>query len=388
MGALVEEKQISADSINTVLVTSSFPISGDGSEAAGSFVEDLAEELSRHGSCRVVAPGRDKDIEVKNEKLSIFRYRAPDRPLSTLKPWDPRDIVAIGSVFRAGRSATLDAVAAGPTDRIIALWALPCGLWARALSRRTGIPYTVWALGSDIWSLGKIAGLRSVIRRVLSDANSVFADGIQLAEATRRIGRCEVEFLPSTRSIDQTKARSPRAAPPYRLAFLGRWHRNKGVDLLLEALEGLDSPDWARIESFRIHGGGPLEAEVARRANALIDAGHPIQVGGYLDKASAETLIAESDWLVLPSRIESIPVIFSDAIKLHTPVVATPVGDLPELLQKHTTGILCASASAEGLQAGIRAALQSSAKTYIHGMGALSQSFSFESNIVPALLRD
>src|SRR5690606_36196482 len=41
-----------------VIVTSSFPISGDGSEAAGTFVADLAEELAKHVPIRIVAPGR------------------------------------------------------------------------------------------------------------------------------------------------------------------------------------------------------------------------------------------------------------------------------------------------------------------------------------------
>ncbi|MBK8122824.1 MAG: hypothetical protein IPK54_04560 [Dokdonella sp.] len=40
-----------------VLVTTSFPIAGDGSEAAGSFVSDLVEEVAVKTPVRVVAPG-------------------------------------------------------------------------------------------------------------------------------------------------------------------------------------------------------------------------------------------------------------------------------------------------------------------------------------------
>jgi hypothetical protein len=43
-----------------VLVSTSFPVLGDGSEAAGSFVSDLAEELAKHLPVRVVAPGTRK----------------------------------------------------------------------------------------------------------------------------------------------------------------------------------------------------------------------------------------------------------------------------------------------------------------------------------------
>ena len=61
----------------TVLVTSSYPITGDGSEAAGSFVRDLAHELARHGPCRVVAPGNQNDVENETKSLTVYRYRAP-----------------------------------------------------------------------------------------------------------------------------------------------------------------------------------------------------------------------------------------------------------------------------------------------------------------------
>ena len=58
-----------------------------------------------------------------------------------------------------------------------------------------------------------------------------YSDGIKLAEDTRRIAGREVQFLPSTRRIGRVRSEPPRAAAPYRLLFLGRWHPNKGIDL-------------------------------------------------------------------------------------------------------------------------------------------------------------
>jgi glycosyltransferase involved in cell wall biosynthesis len=121
------------------------------------------------------------------------------------------------------------------------------------------------------------------------------------------------------------------------------------VDLLLDALEQLEPADWEKIEIFRIHGGGPLAKDVRRRAAGLVNAGRPVSVGGYLDKAGAEDLIAESDWLVIPSRVESIPLIYSDALKLRCAVLATPVGDLPELIVRHRSGELAEVVSAAAL---------------------------------------
>ena len=44
------------------------------------------------------------------------------------------------------------------------------------------------------------------------------------------------------------------------------------------------------------------------------------------------------DYLLIPSRIESIPVILSDAIQLGTPVIATEVGDMPAVFEEMAIG--------------------------------------------------
>jgi len=347
-----------------VLVTSSFPMSGDGSEAAGSFVLDLANEIALQYSCRVVAPGPETCLEESGTNLKVFRFQAPERPLSTLKPWVPRDLTQIFKVLRAGQAATIKAVNAGSTKMIVALWALPSGHWARQAAKARKIPYRVWTLGSDIWSLGRIPLLRRHIAKILRDADSNYADGIQLAAETSKISGRATSFLPSSRAIDASKARISRTEPPYRFLYLGRWHRNKGVDLLLDALQQLSDSDWTRIESFSIFGGGPLDKIVQDSVSNLEKSNRPVLLGGYLEKPEAEQQIADADWLVIPSRIESIPLIFSDAMKLSTPVIAMPVGDLPELLSGNGPGLRADSATSQALARSIIAATQSQASRY------------------------
>ncbi len=339
-----------------ILISTSFPAVGDGSEAAGSFVSDLVDELALHLPVRVVAPGPADAVEWRSECIAIHRYVAPERPLSTLKPWRPSDLRWIWKVLRGGQRAVDAAVAAGPSQQILALWALPPGLWARRAAQRSGLPYAVWTLGSDIWSLGRIPLVRAVLRRVLRDADACYSDGLKLAEDTRRIAGRPVAFLPSTRKITLRNPPPPRNQPPYRLLFLGRWHPNKGIDLLLEALAMLTDADWQRIEAVEIRGGGPMEGLVRERVASLQAAGRPVELGGYLAKPDAEAAIVRADWVLIPSRIESIPVVFSDAIKLGRPVVAMPVGDLPSLIAQGT-GTLAQSVNAAKYADAIRTGL-------------------------------
>ena len=359
-----------------VLVTTSFPIQSDGSEAAGSFVSDLVEELARHVPVRVVAPGPQSTRETWGAGVDVFRYASPARPLSTLKPWKPAELLQILRVLRAGACATRRALAAGPTAHILALWVLPSGYWARAAARSNAVPYSVWALGSDIWSLGRIPGIRSVLRSVIRGATNRYADGLELGADAARISGRSFAFLPSTRRLSGRRTRPLSTSPPYRLLFLGRWHPNKGIDLLLDALALLGPDDWKRIASVEICGGGPLEPLVKIGVDALRAAARPVTLHGFLDKSAAEDAILRADYLLIPSRIESIPVVFSDAMKLECPVVSMPTGDLPALITSEPCcGVIASAISAAAFAAALSGCLCQPPAKFSKGTSARAEQF-------------
>jgi glycosyltransferase involved in cell wall biosynthesis len=317
---------------DTVLVVStSYPTVADGSEAAGGFVADFALALSHHLPVRVVGPGSTAGVD-RDGPLPVWRFAAGGRPLSLLSPARPAHWPLIVAVLASLRRQVLAADADQRVLHTLALWALPSGWAARLLLRRSAVPYSVWALGSDIWTLGRLPLVRQLLRGVCRDATATYADGLQLAADATAIGARPFEFMPSCRKLDGARATPPAAAPPYRLLFLGRWHPNKGVDLLLEALEQLHDADWSAISEVHIAGGGPLQELVQARVHALQAAGRPLRLSGFLDRAQCREAFASADRLLLPSRIESIPVVFSDALAFCVPIVSMPVGDLPGLL--------------------------------------------------------
>lgn len=358
------------------LITTSYPIAADGSEAAGSFVADLVEELAKHIEVRVVAPGPVAGIEKAGERIYIHRYAAPAKPLSTLKPWNPSDLLWASRVVRGGLQATRQA--SRGSQHIFALWALPSGEWARRIATELGIGYSVWMLGSDIWSLGKLPILRSMLKKVICQAQHAYADGLQLGEDAKVISGRTIEFLPSTRAIRLKNPPQPRSKSPYRLLFLGRWHPNKGVDLLLEALLLLDDQDWAAIESVEIQGGGPMQELVQQQIGKLQNAGRPVKLGAFLSKEEAEQAIVRNDWVLIPSRIESIPVVFSDAMKLKRPVLAMPVGDLPALIRDSHCGLLAQSVSAKDYALALQELLTSNTSDFTAGVEIQVNTFDLE----------
>ena len=150
---------------------------------------------------RVVAPGLADEVQHVNANLQIYRFSAPEQPLSTLSLFSVVDLLRILKVLRAGGKATRAAVSAGGTVHILALWALPCGYWAKSAGVRFSVPYSVWTLGSDIWSLGKIPVVRRILAGVLRNARRCYSDGYRLRDDTQRIAGRDVMFLPSTRNI-------------------------------------------------------------------------------------------------------------------------------------------------------------------------------------------
>ena len=348
------------------LITTSFPIRGDGSEAAGAFVADLVEELAKHICVHVVAPGLKTEQENWSGNVQVFRYASPSQPLSTLKPWRPSDLRAITQVLHGGMQASRRA--AQGSQHILALWALPSGEWARRAAKKLNIPYSVWMLGSDVWSFGKIPIVRSVLASVIQQALHAYADGYLLADDAKKISGRNIAFLPSTRKIGLQVYKSPREQAPYRFLFLGRWHPNKGIDLLLEALELLGEDDWVQIEVVEIQGGGSMQALVEKRIKALQEQGRSVVLGSYLDKDEAEAAIARADWLLIPSRIESIPVVFSDAMKMGRPVISMPTGDLPRLLNDEACGVLASSISSDAYMIAIQQALKSPVAPFRQGV--------------------
>lgn len=369
-----------------VLLTTSYPVDDDGSEAAGSFVVDFVMALAEKIKITVVAPGRQPSESIVSENLVVRRFQTPSLPLSSLKVYNPFHWLPIVQTLIDGKKITRQVVESGHVDHILALWVLPSGFWAKTIAQEYQIPYSTWALGSDIWSLGKIPIVKNVLKNVLLGSYLNFADGLQLKEDVTALSGRSCEFLPSTRKLNISTQKNLSEKPPYKLAFLGRWHLNKGVDLLCESLMLLKDSDWQRIEEVRICGGGPLASGVNAGVSRLKRFNRPVSLHGYLNKEEAVELLLWADYVLIPSRIESIPVIFSDAMKCGCPVVCMPVGDLPRLMEKYAVGVLASEVSGQGFATAIGHILQRSPYCSTIGLEQVSRDFNLD-HIVTDLLR-
>ena len=184
---------------HVLIITTSYPTASDGSEAAGSFVQDFAETLAtQQTKVTVLAPGTSGSDDPA-AAVQVVRYQGAGKSLSLLKIWNPSHWPAIAGILRDGARQTNRLCREHGVDHVFALWVLPCGAWARQAWRRHGITFSTWALGSDIWSLGKIPVVRHVLQKVLADSRTNFADGHLLCRDVEQLSGTRCRFLPSTR---------------------------------------------------------------------------------------------------------------------------------------------------------------------------------------------
>ena len=215
----------------------------------------------------------------------------------------------------------------------LALWALPSGIFARWINRWFGVPYVIWLLGSDVWKAPSYPFGRTLLRKVIEDSNGAYADGSELAAEAFRLSGKSIEFLPSIRRLPPPPAILPE---PVDVLFIGRYHENKAPDLLIEAFAGVHRcrPD----AKLRLHGQGTLRPHLERQVEQL-GLQDVVTVAGSLSAVEVAGALACAKVLVIPSRIESIPLILGDAMQAGVPVVATEVGDMGELVRRHKLGI-------------------------------------------------
>jgi glycosyltransferase involved in cell wall biosynthesis len=147
------------------------------------------------------------------------------------------------------------------------------------------------------------------------------------------------------RSRDEVRAELGLPPDARLIVTVSRLHPQKALHVLLEALANLPS----RVH-LAVVGEGPLESELKETAATLgvservVWLGFRDDVGDYL---------AAADVFCLSSRWEAVALAAKEAVLVDTPVVATDVGGMRELLEDGVSGRLVSKDDASALAAGL-----------------------------------
>jgi teichuronic acid biosynthesis glycosyltransferase TuaC len=257
-------------------------------------------------------------------------------------------------------------------DLIDAHYLYPDGYAAVGLGRELGLPVVVSARGSDVNRFAGFSRIRPMLQSTLAGAAQAIAVSAALRDRMVDLGAPEsrIEVIPNGVDLDtfaprdRAEARARLALPERRtLLYVGNLVPGKGVEALIDGFAcmrisaGTAGTGAGAVDvQLVIVGAGPLRAALEARAatRGIADA---VRFAGEVPHAALGDWYSAADALCLMSEREGWPNVLLEALACGTPIVATRVGGIPEIVTSERIGMLTGSEPQE-IAGAARAALE------------------------------
>lgn len=349
---------ISRMNMKICLATTSFPRwLGDGQ---GAFVWEAARAIARRGAqVRVVAmhsPGLPVHEYMEGMEVCRPRYWWPEKWESLRKEGGGlpetlrRHPLAYSQFisFIPVHTLTLARYAEG-CDLVHAHWSLSaaCACLGRPVHRR---PVIATLQGSDIFQVGRNPIGAWLTKRTLARCDRITALSRALADATVNIGMQaeRIQILPN--GVDtELFTPLPGQSRDDTILFVGSLIERKGAKYLLAAMQRV----LKQFSSYRLVliGEGPQYAMLKGLA-ASLGIAQQVSFLGFLPQDQVREQMQRARLLVLPSLEEGQGVVLLEALACGTPVVASRVDGIPEVITEDV-GTLVPPADPQALSAAV-----------------------------------
>lgn len=205
---------------------------------------------------------------------------------------------------------------------------------ALGLRRQHRIVFCPHGWSVDMQGARYVRGIAEMIERKLGDAaDSIIVISKHEYRRAMELGLSSDKVTLVESGIDRNVPVVPAAEwqdDRIRLLYAGRFDYQKGVDILLEAVEGLGDH-----LSVRLVGG--FAVSEANMPDTLPE--HIVQLG-WMDRDGVYAQMKACDVLVVPSRWEGFGLVAIEAMRMQIPVVAAAVGGLVEILGNGKYGVM------------------------------------------------
>ena len=233
-------------------------------------------------------------------------------------------------------------------DVIHVHWPLPLALFGWAAQRARPARLVTTFYGVELrWVKGALPFLKGFLAWAARRSDRVVAISNYTASELRELVDVPIEVIPYTTSlpdVDQAPAAQDGTGP---VLFVGRLVERKGVAHLIEAI--------ARLEPA----GPRLEIVGEALAQRLGVAGRVV-FRGKIPPDELQASYARAAVCVLPSVLdargdtEGLGVVLLEAMNHGTPVIASRVGGIPDIVEDGVSGLLVPPGDAEALAAAVR----------------------------------
>ena len=345
-----------------LIVTSQFPIAGEPTR--GRPILQTVRELSKVATVRVVSPVATYPRWAKPRSY-LFRAAASESPVADCDveyvTYPALPIVSRPFNGMLGATAIEPVVRRFAPDVLLAYWLYPDAWSAMRVARRLGVPLVAGARGSDIRVRDALS--RYLTRHVVAAADRllvVSADLGRLAASDYGADPARIRVIPNGcdaatfHQRDRAEARRNLgvAMDAELIVYVGRLVAEKGLRELLDAMRMIAEAH-PRSELVLI-GDGPMRGELDNAIGA--DLRGRVRQTGALPAETVAIWMAAANLVTLPSYSEGHPNVLVEALACGRPVVTTPVGGVPEVVDE-TCSILVPPRDSAALAHGLSEAL-------------------------------
>lgn len=163
------------------------------------------------------------------------------------------------------------------------------------------------------------------------------------------------------------------------IGYVGRLSEEKGVMNFVKAI-----PDVLKIckVKFLICGDGPLLDEIKGYIRSH-DLENDVLLSGWISHDEINKYLEKMKLLVLPSYTEGLPNIVLESMACGTPVLATPVGAIPDIIDDGKTGFIMDNNSHESIVKNITRVFQYKSTEMIteNAFNLIKSEYSYESTV-------
>ena len=346
-----------------LIVTSQFPIAGEPNR--GRPIYQTVRELSKLADVRVLSPVASYPRWARPRS---YLFRASD-PAHTVPDCDVRyvEYPALPLLTRPFNGWLCARTLHAPLrefapDVVLSYWLYPDAFGAMHAARRARLPLVVGARGSDLRVRDAVS--RRLTRPVLHAAQRILVVSEDLGRVAARdydADPARIRAIPNgcdaaifhPRDRDEARTALGIDADAELVVYVGRLVPEKGLRELLDAMAAL-AQQRPKLQ-LALVGEGPMRAELESRIDA--DPSLRVRLPGAQGPHEVARWMAASDLVTLPSYSEGHPNVLVEALACGRPVVSTPVGGIPEVVDADC-GLLVAARDPAALAAGLRDALE------------------------------
>jgi len=330
-----------------VLISNLYPNCNESTR--GLFIKQLAESIAKTTVLTVIAPLPYNPLELFGKTSRVPSVEL----INGITVYHPRYVVIpklfrslTGYFFYFGiKKLVRKLVSENKADIISSHWVYPDSFAATLVAKKFNLPIAVHALGCDINEYVKYKLRKRLIVKTLKYSNINIVKSQDLKDKISTLG------IPSTKThvvhngVDQNKFRripSLQARSQLGLSsdlkyglFVGNFQIEKGLQYLIEAVSYLKDLNFTLL----VIGSGPLEQTIKALVSYL-NIEDKVVFLGRIEHQKIPLYMAAADILCLPSLREGCPNVVLESLSCGTPVVASNVGAVPDIISSEKFGFI------------------------------------------------